>query len=152
MPTEGTADLTKACPFCGEKVLAAAKKCKHCGEVIDVAFRAVEEVRRATAAPAHGPMVFMNAGGGGGGASSAAASSGGATAAGLPEAGKSRTVVAILAILFGGIGIHKFYLGKGFQGVLYLLFCWAFIPCILGLIEGISYLGMSDRKFAEKYG
>lgn len=26
---------TKECPFCSEKVLADAKKCKHCGEFLD---------------------------------------------------------------------------------------------------------------------
>ena len=36
----------KDCPFCGEEVLAKAKKCKHCGEVLDVALRAAEEARR----------------------------------------------------------------------------------------------------------
>ena len=41
VPTSGVAypvGATKACPFCGEVVLAVAKKCKHCGETIDVAL------------------------------------------------------------------------------------------------------------------
>ena len=28
-------ELTKACDFCGERILAVAKKCKHCGEFLD---------------------------------------------------------------------------------------------------------------------
>jgi len=28
-----------------------------------------------------------------------------------------------LALILGGVGIHKFYLGRVGQGVLYLLFC-----------------------------
>jgi hypothetical protein len=42
------AQVIKACPFCGEAVLEIAKKCRHCGEIIDITMRAaVEEVRRA---------------------------------------------------------------------------------------------------------
>jgi TM2 domain-containing membrane protein YozV len=52
----------------------------------------------------------------------------------------------------GGLGIHKFYLGRIGQGIIYLLFCWTFIPMLIGLIEGIVYLTMTDDKFNAKYG
>ena len=67
-------------------------------------------------------------------------------------AGKSRIIAALFAIFLGGLGIHKFYLGKVGWGILYLLFCWTFIPAIVGFIEGIIYLTMSDEDFAAKYG
>lgn len=64
---------------------------------------------------------------------------------------KSRTTAGILAILLGGIGAHKFYLGKTGMGILYLVFCWTYIPALLGLIEGIIYLTSDDEKFYYKY-
>lgn len=66
------------------------------------------------------------------------------------HSGKSRIAAGILAILLGGIGIHKFYMGKIGMGILYLLFCWTCIPGIVGLIEGIIYLCESDQKFASR--
>lgn len=30
---------TKECPYCCETIYAGARKCKHCGEVLDIAFR-----------------------------------------------------------------------------------------------------------------
>jgi TM2 domain-containing membrane protein YozV len=66
--------------------------------------------------------------------------------------GKSKLAAGLLAVLLGGIGVHKFYLGRVGQGIVYLLFCWTFIPTIIGLIEGIIYLTMSDQAFVEKYG
>jgi TM2 domain-containing membrane protein YozV/ribosomal protein L40E len=66
--------------------------------------------------------------------------------------GKSRIAAALFALLLGGIGVHKFYLGHVGMGVLYLLFCWTLIPSIVAFIEGILLLVMSDDAFASKYG
>ena len=66
--------------------------------------------------------------------------------------GKNRIGAALFAILLGGLGIHKFYLGRVGWGILYLVFCWTFIPSLVGLIEGIIYLVSSDADFAKKYG
>lgn len=67
------------------------------------------------------------------------------------KSNRSRSTAAVLAILFGGIGIHKFYLGKPIQGIFYIFFSWTFIPLILGIIEGIIFLTMSDKSFEAKY-
>jgi TM2 domain-containing membrane protein YozV len=66
--------------------------------------------------------------------------------------GRSRVAAGLFALLLGGIGIHKFYLGRIGQGVLYILFCWTFIPALIGLVEGIIYLTMSDSSFEMRYG
>ncbi len=65
--------------------------------------------------------------------------------------GKNRTAAALFALLLGGLGIHKFYLGQVGMGVIYLLLSWTFIPAIIGFIEGIVLLTMSDAAFAQKY-
>ena len=65
---------------------------------------------------------------------------------------KSRTAAGILGILLGGLGIHKFYLGKAGLGIVYLLFSWTFIPALVGFIEGIIYLTQDDATFAAKNG
>jgi TM2 domain-containing membrane protein YozV/DNA-directed RNA polymerase subunit RPC12/RpoP len=54
--------------------------------------------------------------------------------------GKNRTTAALFALFLGGLGIHKFYLGEPWWGVLYLVFCWTFIPAIIALIDGIILL------------
>ncbi|HEY2990408.1 MAG TPA: TM2 domain-containing protein [Candidatus Binatia bacterium] len=66
--------------------------------------------------------------------------------------GKSKLAAALFALFLGGIGIHKFYLGQVGQGILYLLFCWTFIPAVIGFIEGIVLLVMSEQDFNAKYG
>ncbi len=69
-----------------------------------------------------------------------------------PINGKSKTVAGLFGIFLGGLGVHKFYLGEPGWGVLHILFCWTFIPAIVGFIQGIMYFGMSDEAFAAKYG
>ena len=65
---------------------------------------------------------------------------------------KSRVTAALLALLIGGLGIHKFYLNQPVAGIFYILFVWTFIPALLSFIEGIIFLTMNDEDFAAKYG
>ncbi|MDA3802427.1 MAG: TM2 domain-containing protein [Patescibacteria group bacterium] len=64
---------------------------------------------------------------------------------------KTRTIAVILAVFLGGMGAHKFYQNKIGKGFLYLLFSWTIIPSIIGVIEAIMYLTMSDEEYRLKY-
>ncbi|MBI3930047.1 MAG: TM2 domain-containing protein [Armatimonadetes bacterium] len=61
-------------------------------------------------------------------------------------------MAALLALFFGGLGVHKFYLGKAGAGLIYLIFCWTFIPALVSFIEALVYLSMSDDSFLAQYG
>ena len=61
-----------------------------------------------------------------------------------------RMVAGILAILLGGWGVHKFYLGKTMPGILTILMCFGAFG-IIPLIEGIIYLTKSDADFVKEY-
>ena len=62
-------------------------------------------------------------------------------------------IAAVLfAFFLGSFGFHKFYLGRIGAGVLYLIFCWTFIPSVLGIIDAILLLIMNDEDFVRKYG
>ncbi|MFP5468572.1 MAG: NINE protein [Alphaproteobacteria bacterium] len=76
----------------------------------------------------------------------------GARQGGAALGNKSRTTAILLAFFLGGLGAHKFYLGRTGAGALYLLFFWTFIPAIIAFVEFIIYITMSDEAFAEKYG
>lgn len=71
---------------------------------------------------------------------------------GVAPNGKSRILAAIFALLLGGLGIHKFYLGQPIWGIVYILLCWTFIPALVAFIEGILFLLMSDKEFIRIYG
>lgn len=65
---------------------------------------------------------------------------------------RSRNTAAVLAILLGGIGAHKFYLGQTTNAILYLVFSFTAIPALLGIIDGILMLRMTRERFAQRFG
>lgn len=60
----------------------------------------------------------------------------------------NKVAYVLLAFFLGGFGVHKFYAGKIGMGILYLLFCWTFIPGCIALIEAIIAL----TKPSDIYG
>jgi hypothetical protein len=44
-------------------------------------------------------------------------------------------VCYLLALFLGVFGAHLFYAGKWKRGILYLVFCWTYIPMVLGWID-----------------
>lgn len=106
------ANAMKQCPFCAEDIRAEAKKCKHCGETLDVTLRIAEEARRAAAGgmtvvsnnnnnvvpavPVFPQIVYMT-----------------------PP--KNRLTAVLLCIFFGCLGLHRFYTGHSGRGIIYLL-------------------------------
>jgi len=71
---------------------------------------------------------------------------------GTPKAEKSRGVAILLALFLGGLGAHKFYLGKVGQGFLYLVFVWTLIPVILAIVDIIRYASTDSQEFTQKFG
>ncbi|MFI5255470.1 MAG: TM2 domain-containing protein [Candidatus Limnocylindrales bacterium] len=113
----------------------ATKYCFACSATIDA---------RAEICPACGvrqPHLAGMAGGSGFGPGDA-----------VTRTGKSKLAASLFAIVLGGLGVHKFYLGDTTRGVVYLVFFWTLIPAIVGFIEGIVWLTQSNEVWLEKYG
>jgi len=73
---------------------------------------------------------------------------------------KSRRAIALSAITFGWLGIHRFKLGNKRQGYITLAITVAsiiplvpggLIMFIIGVIEGVKYFRMSDEQFKLIY-
>lgn len=62
-----------------------------------------------------------------------------------------QVIAGLLAVLLGGLGVHKFYQGNMRNGVLYLCLFWTAIPAVLGLIEGILMLLADESEYEEKW-
>jgi TM2 domain-containing membrane protein YozV len=77
---------------------------------------------------------------------------------------KNKVAAGLLAIFLGGLGIHKFYLGYTWPGLVYLLcntvgllvtwillFTPNFALGVMALVEGIIYLTKTDEEFEQTY-
>ena len=75
------------------------------------------------------------------------------------EQKKQQIVAATLALLFGALGAHKFYLGYNTQGTIMLLMGtlgWfllvpPFASLLIGLIEAVIYFRKSEQEFYDTY-
>lgn len=123
----------KNCPECGASIDLNANECKYCGESITVESPPYQTPQYQP--PQYQPQQYQTP----------------CNSNGVPIYSKSKTVAGLLAIFLGGLGVHKFYLGKTGLGILYLVFCWTWIPEVVGIIEGIIYLCSSDESFYYKY-
>ncbi len=63
----------------------------------------------------------------------------------------NKPALLLMTFFLGGLGAHKFYLGKWVQGIFYLLFFWIWIPGLIALIEFIVYACTSSERLNEKY-
>ena len=133
------------CPQCGAPLDPGATECRFCGEKI-ATQQAAQQVNSAQPQPQvvyaqPQPQVVIQQ-----------AAPQQVYVSGINPSWpiKSKVAAGILGILLGGIGVHKFYMGKIGMGILYLCFCWTGIPAIIGIIEGIVYVCSNDENFQLK--
>ncbi|MDR6845188.1 TM2 domain-containing protein [Flavobacterium granuli] len=64
-----------------------------------------------------------------------------------------KILAGVLAIVLGGLGVHKFILGYTQEGIIQLII--GVVTCgigsIIGLVEGIIYLTKTDEEFYQTY-
>lgn len=133
------------CPQCGAPIDPTATECEYCGEKLSVRQAAqqpqpiyvqqpqtvyVQQQQPVNYQGMQPPVYASEAN------------------AGWPV--KSKVTAGVLALLLGGFGVHKFYLGKIGMGILYLVFCWTYIPALVSFVEGMIYLCSSDENFSRK--
>jgi TM2 domain-containing membrane protein YozV len=67
---------------------------------------------------------------------------------------RDKTLAGVLALLFGWLGIHHFYLGNTTIGIIYLvisLCSGTSLGWVFGIIDGIIYLTKPEDQFQRNY-
>ena len=55
----------------------------------------------------------------------------------------------MLCLFLGGLGIHKFYSGKWFMGLLYVAFSWTGISVVLALFDLLGAMFKRTNEHGE---
>lgn len=69
-----------------------------------------------------------------------------------PAGQKNRITAIIWAVLLGGFGAHRFYVGEMKAGFVMLIFFWTMVPAFWAIYDLFQYAKMSDQEFWAKYG
>ncbi|MDE2780067.1 MAG: NINE protein [Chloroflexota bacterium] len=73
----------------------------------------------------------------------------------MVEKSKSKVAAGVLALLLGGLGVHKFYLGRVGAGIVHIILSIIIIGIpvnwVICLIEAIIYFTKSDGEFHQTY-
>lgn len=64
---------------------------------------------------------------------------------------KNKNLTWVLALFLWWFWVHKFYLEEYIYWIVYLFFCWTFIPAIISFIEAIYFWNMKKEEFDSKY-
>ncbi len=79
---------------------------------------------------------------------------------------RNKTVAGMLALVLGIFGVHRFYLGRRFQGILHMFiffftfiitieenpdFPLFFIPALVGFVDAVLLFAMPQEEFDERY-
>ncbi len=64
---------------------------------------------------------------------------------------KNKNTAAALALILGIFGVHRFYLNRPGQGILYCMLFFTGISAILGVIDAVLFWVMDPQEFDYKY-
>ena len=73
----------------------------------------------------------------------------------VPVTDRNKYIAALIAFVFGPLGIHRFYLGRKGSGLAMLILSCTLVGLIVtypwAFVDMIRYLMMGDEEFAERY-
>ena len=64
---------------------------------------------------------------------------------------RSRITAGVLGVVLGFSGAHHYYLGSSAAGLLTLATTCCGVGLVIGIVEGVMLLVMSDEEFEAKY-